>query len=425
MYSSRSKGAMQPLFAAAIAAHTPDDYEVLLYDDRIEDIPFDEPTDLVAISIETFCAKRSYEIAKKFRNRGIKVIAGGYHPTILPNECLNYVDSVLIGDAEGVWPVVLKDLKQNSLKSIYKNDNKPYQNIIKFKRDIFKNKSYGPVELVQWGRGCPYNCEFCSIKSFYKSKQFCRPVEHVFEEISNLKKKNIFFVDDNLFRDREKLILFLKGLKPLNIKWICQISINIAQDEDILKLMQESGCFVVLVGIESFNRSNLKLMNKQWNNANMDYNEAILKIKSHGMLIYGTFIFGYDHDTTDSFKYALDFALKHNFFIANFNPLYPLPGTLLYNRYLKEKRLNYSEWWLNNDFYYGKSIFEPAKMSSAELEINCYRTKTEFNSWRSILSRSIESLTFGTDLRIPALFFYVNYINRKEIIRKQGKYLGV
>ncbi len=424
MHSSKSKGAMQPLFAAAIAAHTPNDFEIKLYDARIEDIPYNEPTDLVAISIETFCARSSYEIASEFRERGVKVIAGGYHPTILPNECLQYVDSILIGDLEDVWLDVVLDLKNNSLKKIYKSDNLINKNPIKFKRDIFKNKSYGPIELVQWGRGCCYNCEFCSIKSFYKSQHYCRPVEHVVEEISNLTKKNVFFVDDNLFQNKKKLILFLNEIKLLRIKWICQISITIAQDNQILKLMRDSGCFVVLIGIESFNPANLKLMNKQWNNSKLNFDEAITKIKAHGMLIYGTFIFGYDHDTLDSFKYAYDFALKHNFFIANFNPLYPIPKTQLYYRYEKEKRLNYDNWWLDKNFYYGKSMFTPVKISSEQLENSCYELKLKFNSWKSIINRGVGLTTSGKNIKNLALFFYANYINRKEIIVKQGKSFG-
>lgn len=424
MYGSKSKGAMQPLFAAALAAHTPPDIELKLYDDRIEDIPYDEPTDLVALTIETFCARRAYKIAGEYRKRNVKVIAGGYHPTLLPKECLEYVDCILTGDAEILWPAIINDLKHNRLKKHYSQKENIAGTAIKFQRDIFKDKSYGPIEMVQWGRGCPHNCEFCSIKSFYKSGQICRPIDDVVEELSSLKKKTVFFIDDNLMHTRKEFVQFLKEITPLKIKWICQISITIAQDEELLKLMAESGCFVVLIGIESFNPANLKLMNKQWNTSNLDYNEAIQKIKSYGMLIYGTFIFGYDHDTTDSFKYAIDFAMKHSFFIANFNPLYPLPGTGLYKRYQNESRL-IDKWWLENDFYYGKSMFTPKGMSSRDLELGCYKSKLEFNSWKSILQRGAGQFKTNHRLVNLALFFYVNSINRSEIIHKQGKLLGV
>ena len=425
MHKSKSKDAMQPLFAAVLSALTPDDIEVCLYDDRIEDIPFDEPTDLAAISIETFCAQRSYQIALEYKKRGVKVIAGGFHPSLLPDETLQYVNSVLIGDAENIWQDVIKDLRKGKLKPIYNSNNETKDVDIKFDRTIFNNKAYGPVELVQWGRGCPHNCDFCSIKAFYKSKQYCRPINQVMDEIAVLKKKVVFFVDDNLYANKARFKQFLMELAGMNIKWACQISINIAQDDELLRLMRDSGCFLALVGIESFHSGNLKLMNKEWNTSNLNYDEAIKKIKSYGIMIYGTFVFGYDFDTADSFKYAVDFAIKHKFFIANFNPLYPMPGTPLYHRLENEKRLLFDRWWLNRDFYYGKSMFQPKGLSADDLEAYCFQAKREFNSWNSILHRCLDPIITHKSFQKTMLYFYSNMLNRKEICKKQGKGLGL
>lgn len=422
MYNRRSKDALQPLFASTIAANTPKNFEIKLFDDRIEEIPIDETADLVAISIETFNAQRSYEIAAEFRKKGIKVIAGGFHPTIMPDEVGQHTDSIFIGDVENGWHEVINDLQKGVLKKRY-GSNLSNGTPINFDRSIITKKHYGPIELVQWGRGCPFNCDFCSIKAFYGSKQICRPLDELIIELASLKKKTVFFVDDNLYHDKERFRRFLEAIKPLKLKWTCQISINIANDEDLLKLMKESGCFLVLIGIESFNNDNLRLMNKSWNNNDLSIETAIKKIIDHGLMIYGTFIFGYDYDTQKSFEESVNFAIRNKFFIANFNPLYPMPGTSLYDRLQKEERLLFDKWWLAPDFYYGKTMYKPKSMTPAELEHRCYEAKMEFNSWRSIIHRGLSS-TITSDLNKIILYIYVNITNRREIIKKQGKKLG-
>jgi len=290
---------------------------------------------------------------------------------------------------------------------------------------VFDKKPYGPIELVQWGRGCPFNCDFCSIKAFYGSSHPCRPIEDLVKELAGLSNKTVFFVDDNLYANKARFKQFLMELAGMNIKWACQISINIAQDDELLRLMRDSGCFLALVGIESFHSGNLKLMNKEWNTSNLNYDEAIKKIKSYGIMIYGTFVFGYDFDTADSFKYAVDFAIKHKFFIANFNPLYPMPGTPLYHRLENEKRLLFDRWWLNPDFYYGKSMFQPKGLSADDLEAYCFKAKREFNSWNSILHRCLDPIITHKSFHKTILYFYSNMINRKEIYKKQGKGLAL
>ncbi len=424
MHKRKSKDAMQPLFAAAIAAHTRADVELCLYDDRLEEIPFDEPTDLAAISIETFCAVRAYEIAAEYKKRGVKTIAGGFHPTILPEECLQYVDTVFVGDIENNWGNVINDLKSGKLKRIYRNDKLIEGAKIKFDRSIFEGKNYGPIEMVQWSRGCPHHCDFCSIKAFYNGAQIFRPIDDVIKELSNLKKKVVFFVDDNLYFNKNYFKEFLNALVPLNIKWTCQISINITLDRELVKLMSLSGCIAVLVGLESFNPNNLKLMNKQWNISNLKYNEALSILNSYGIMVYGTFIFGYDYDTKDSFQNVLSFAIKNRLFLANFNPLYPMPGTELYTRMENENRLMFKKWWLDKSFYYGKSMFVPKGMTAEELEDGCFNTKRKFNTWKSIVYRSLNPIIHYSGMQQILLYFYINWVNRKGVYMKQGIGLG-
>ncbi len=424
MQNERTKAAMQPLFAAALKALTPNDIDIDFYDDRLEEIPYNESTDLLAISIETFNAKRSYEILAEYKKRNIKTIAGGFHATIIPDEVLEYADSVVIGNAENVWGAVIDDLRKNILKKIYKSQNDKPLGRVKYDRSIFAGKKYIHVELVQWGWGCPYNCDFCSIKTFYKSKPTYRPISDVINELRELKNKTVFFVDDNLYHNRELFVQFLKSIKPLKLKWSCQISINIAKDDELLKLMKDSGCFLVLIGIESFDEENLKLMNKKWNTAGGGIEASIKKISDFGFLIYGTFIFGYDYDTEKSYRNAVDFAIKNNFFISNFNPLYPMPGTALYERLNEEQRLLHKKWWLDPDFYYGKSMFQPKTISADGLEEKCLQVKMEFHSWKAIFIRGFRLIVLHKSFTMAILYFYLNILNRKEILKKQGKVLG-
>jgi radical SAM superfamily enzyme YgiQ (UPF0313 family) len=424
MAGTKSKDAMQPLFAAAIAANTPPDVVIRFFDDRLEEIDFDEPTDLVALSFDTFSAKRAYGIAAEYRKRQVKVIAGGYHPTLLPEECLEHTDSVFIGDIEKSWKTVIDDYKNGLLKPIYQADPNIVGSDIQFDRSIFQTKHYGPVELVQWSRGCPFSCDYCSIRAFYDGKHLYRPIPELVNELKSLKKKIVFFVDDNLYFNRAVYKEFLLALIPLRIRWTCQISINIAQDDELLELMRKSGCFMVLIGIETFDEQNLKLMNKSWSTQKLSVSHAMTKLNNLGFLIYGTFIFGYDFDTKEAFQKAVDFAIEHRFFIANFNTLYPMPGTALYDRLRDNGQLLYDKWWLDDAFSYGKSMLRPKSMTPEELEIGCFQAKIRFNSWNSIFKRSLNPLFTQRSLLKTILFFIYNGINRQEIYKKQGAKLG-
>ncbi len=257
LYDKRSSDAFQPLAFAVLKGLTPDDVETVLYDERIEKIDFEETADLVAISVGTFTAKRSYSIADEFRKRGISVVMGGYHPTFIPEEALQHSDSVLIGDAEPIWEQVVKDARSKSLERIYKG--KTSNDTLKgvhYDRSIFKGKKYKVIQPVQYNRGCKYNCDFCSVSEFYGRGSFHRPIKDVVREIESLDKKAIFFIDDNLFAHREDAMRFFKELIPLNIIWGAQISIEAGQDKELLDLMVKSGCILLLMGFETLDIEN-------------------------------------------------------------------------------------------------------------------------------------------------------------------------
>lgn len=423
MFNTLSKDAMQPLAIAALLALMPEDVEVEFFDDRVEDLPEKFETDLVAISVETFTARRSYQISQSIRSMGIPVILGGIHPTAMPDEALNYCDAVVIGEAEGIWPEVIEDVRRGNLKKRYIQSEKPSLENIHFDRKLFKDKKYNPMVPVQFARGCKNSCEFCSVHAFFGKGIRYRPVEEVVREIKEIGAKNIFFVDDNIFVDNEVTEKLLKALIPLNIKWTSQASIDIVKNPNLLKLMKKSGCISLIIGFETMDVRNLKLMKKGVNLTN-DYKEAVKTLSDYGIMIYGTFIIGYDFDTQKTFDIIYEFAMKNNLMLANFNPLIPMPGTSLYRRFEIEGRLIYKKWWLDSKYTYGDTVYTPRGMSPETLAEGCYKARTDFNKYSSILERLFKSKSNHRNIFNTAIFLAANLISKKEISQKQGAMLG-
>lgn len=424
MSDIRSWDAMTPLVFAILAGLTPRDVQVVLYDERLEPIPFDDPTDLVAITVETYTARRAYQIASQYRKRGVPVVMGGYHATFLPEEALNYADSVVVGDAEGLWEQVVRDARAGRLQRIYRQATQPSLQGSKPDHGIFRGKRYAPITLVQYGRGCRYACDFCSIHAFYGFNLRQRPVREVVAEIEALNRKHVFLVDDNIFVDVAKAEELFQALIPLKIHWSCQVSIDVARNERLLELMEKSGCLTAVVGFESLDERNLQQMKKRWNLKHDDYATSIHKLQDHGIMIYGTFVFGYDHDTVDSFDVSVEFALRSNFYLANFNPLTPTPGAQLYDRLRAEGRLVHDRWWLAPDFRYGQATFHPRRMTAEQLTEGCYRARSAFNTYGAIFKRTLAP---KTNCRSPyrlGVYLASNLISRREIHRKQGLRLG-
>lgn len=414
---------MQPLPLMTLAALTPPEIEVLFYDDRIERIDYDHSTDLVAINIEAYSALRGYHIASEFRKRGVPVIFGGYHATLMPEEASLHADSVLVGEAEGVWPEILKDVKRGDLKPLYRSNVRPAFGDLIPRVDILGKKKYTPLTLVETSRGCLFNCDFCSIASFYQNSYNYRTPESIANEIKVRGGKNVFFVDDNIISEEKRARELFKALEPLNIRWMSQFSINMAHDESLLKLMKKSGCVGVLIGFESLEEKNLKLMGKSWN-SRKSYDEALEKLRDNGICVYATFLFGYDYDTSETLDRTLEFAIKHKFFTCAFNHLLPFPGTEVYGKLEREKRLLYDKWWLAPDYEYGKIIFRPKLMTPEELERKCVWARTAFHSFPSILKRGLDFKTNSSSLFLSSVFFTQNILLRREVNEKWGLPLG-
>src|SRR2546425_88368 len=237
------EGRMEPLQIGVVAALTPPDVECVLYDDRMEEIPYDEPTDLAAITVEIYTARRAYEIAAEFRRRGVPVIMGGFQPTLAPEECLEHADSIYIGDAEFLWHEVVADARERRLRRVYKaRAGIPQPGGTQPRRDLFKKKGYLPVTLMQFSRGCRFACDFCAISVYFDRTQFVRLTREVLAEIENQDRKFIFFVDDNFLSNHQAAKLFLRELIPLRIRWVSQGSIDMTNDPELMDLLEASGC---------------------------------------------------------------------------------------------------------------------------------------------------------------------------------------
>ncbi len=420
----RASDAMEPLVFAILAARTPPDVETVLVDERLEPIPYDEPTDLVALTVETYTARHSYQIAQRFRRRGVPVVLGGYHPTFLPDEALAYADAVVIGDAEGLWEEVVRDARRGQLRRRYQQADQPPLQGPPPDRRIFRGKRYAPINLVQYGRGCRYACDFCSIHAFYGVNLRQRPVREVVAEIQSLSHKHVFLVDDNIFLDVPRAEELFRALVPLRIRWSCQVSIDVAANDRLLKLMERSGCLTAVVGFESLDARNLTQMKKTWNLKHGDYATSVRKLQDHGIMIYGTFVFGYDHDTVDAFDRSVEFALRSNFYLANFNPLTPTPGARLYDRLRAEGRLLHRRWWLAPEYRYGQATFQPRGMTADQLTAGCFRARSAFNRYGSIFKRALAPRTNCRSLYRLGVYLLSNLISRREIHKKQGLALG-
>ena len=415
---------MQPLAMAVLAALTPPEWEVTFFDDRMEEVNIEHPADLVGISIEAYSARRGYQLAAEYRRRGVPVVLGGFHATFCPEEALEHADAVCVGEAEPVWGRILADAVTGRMRGYYQADAPFDLHDIPLDRSVFRNKRYMPLTLVETGRGCPFRCDFCSVSAFYGARHRHRPIADIVEELRRLRAKHVFFVDDNLVGDLHHAEELFHALKPLKVGWFSQASINAARDEAFLRLMAESGCLGLLVGFESLAAENLQAMDKGINRLT-EYREALARFRRVGIAIYGTFIFGYPHDTPSLFEQTLAFAREEKLFIAAFNHLVPFPGTPLYQQLEAEGRLCYPKWWLHEDYRFGQPPFVPVAMTADEIEAGCYRTRHAFYQLNSILYRNFEPKANCRGIGKALAFWGINLLLRREVDEKRGIPLGL
>lgn len=326
---------VESLSLPVLASLTPENFNVRILDEEIEEITFEEEADLVGISFMTHQAPRAYEISEKFRKRGIKTILGGIHVSALPDEALNHADSVCVGEAEHLWKGILDDLKKGKLKKIYEAVS--YHNLksLPFPRLDLLKREYIFIPIYS-SRGCPFKCEFCSVSRFFGSRYRRRPIEEVMEEIrfrkvermeftgwSNEPQFVLFWIDDNICGSKAYAYSLFRNLANFKIKWIAQTTLNMAKDVNLLEFMRKAGCFGLGIGIESLSQENLNSVKKDFLKVS-NFSEFIRKIRDSGIQPLLYFIFGFENDDESVFENTLEFLVKNYFPMAIFKYSYSI-----------------------------------------------------------------------------------------------------
>lgn len=423
-FAEKPSWLIEPLTLATLAGLTPSGIQVQALDDRIEEIDYDEARDLVGISVKTFTARRAYQIAGEFRRRGVPVILGGFHPTLAPQEAMQWADSILIGEAEGIWGEILVDAAQGRLKRVYRQSaHMPLENVTP-DRSVFGDKKYLPVNVVETSRGCRFACGFCAVCAFFDRTLRHRPVDEVVNEVAGLDRKPILFADDNIVADHGAAKNLCEALIPLRLRWIGEASLTMTRDPELMRLMRDSGCVGLLVGIESLSEIGLEQFNKSWNRAACGYERALQVLRDHGIAVLGSFILGTDDDTPDSLKRIAEFAIRQKIFAALFNMLILYPGTTLYEEFRSKGRLLKPCWWLDPSYTHGSAVFSPKRMSPDELEQGWLMVHREFYGVRSILERLLEPQANAKDPWRILTYLSLNLSAYREEMRRYTKHLG-
>jgi len=373
-----------------LAALSPSDVEISFTDDLLTPIHLDKDlkeVDLVGITVLTKTALRSYEIAEAYRKKGIPVVLGGIHPTALHEEAKTHADSVVIGEAEEVWPQLIEDAKRGNLKPFYRQAGyTTLSNIPVPRRDILPPKGYLPLDVVQVTRGCPFRCEFCSVQKFFGETYRFRPISDVVEEVRRLRHRYMMFNDDNIIGNHSYSKELLNALIPLKKKWFGQASLSGLKTIENVELLAKSGCNSLFIGFESLSKKNLATSKKVQNDPS-EYREIIDTLHRFGIAICGSFVFGFDEDDPSVFEETVSFAIQTKLFSAIFMILTPYPETTFYQRVKDEGRLAQDQWWLLKNPEDSAPHFLPRKMSGKALCEGWKRAWEEFYSFSSIWKR--------------------------------------
>ncbi|MDO8546889.1 MAG: cobalamin-dependent protein [Nitrospirales bacterium] len=400
----------------AIAAYTPEHWEIEVQDEAVREIDLDYPADMVGISVMTCYAPRAYQLADEFRKRGVPVVLGGVHPTYCPDEALQHCDAIVTGEAEESWPRLVEDFEAGRMQRHYKMEQFPPLDHYKPPRvDLLSEDAYMTRQCTFTTRGCHFDCEFCSVSPFNGKSTRRRPVAEVVAEIQRVKgwvceelvgrmgrssvlealkiaakirfgieDGSIFaFVDDLHNSNRAYCRELWAALKPLNIKWGCQSTLFLGDDAEMVKLAAESGCVSVFVGLESIFEESLGETHKPFNKVKK-FEEEIKMFHDHGIMVNPGIVFGFDNDDESVFERTVDFLVKNHCELAYFNVLTPLPGTPLQARYEAAGRIFDRNW----AHYDGKHVtFRPTRMTPEQLQEGFHWAQHQFYSLPNILKR--------------------------------------
>ena len=378
-----------PLTLTTLASLVPEDIpaDISIYDEGIEDIPEDLDASLVGMTVITGTAVRSYELAKQYRSRGIPVVLGGPHVTLVPDEAEQHADSIVTGYAEETWPLLLRDFVRNQLKPRYemrKDFSFEQMPQIPFaRRELLKKKAYKTVNTFEATRGCIHRCSFCVVPHAWGTRPFQKPIGHVIDDIRQSGAKHVLFYDLNLLADFNYARELFTALIPLKLKWFGLSTVLIGKSPELMELCAKSGCRGLLIGFESMSTAGLDDCNKRFN-APDTYRELVEMLHKHRISVMGTFVFGSDSDTEDSFEEVKDFVLSAGVDLPRFSLLTPFPGTELFFKLEREGRLLTRDWSL----YDGQHlVFEPKNFSADKLLKGHEKIWREVYSYRAMWNR--------------------------------------
>jgi radical SAM superfamily enzyme YgiQ (UPF0313 family) len=382
------------LTLSVIAALTPPEHELQVVEEVYgETVNFDGDYDVIGISIMTQTCIRGYQIASEFKKRGKIVVFGGIHATGMPEEALRFGNAVLIGEAEGVWDKLLADIKNKCLKPFYKLEQLPdLQNHVRPRRDLIKCSSgHFSIAPIETTRGCPYNCDFCTVSRFFGTKQRHFAIRDVITDIESCKEKNLFFLDDNITGDKRFAKELFREMIPLKKIWVGQASIQVANDPELIKLAYQSGCRALLIGFESMSECGLNQYRKTLKT--IDENVlAIKKLQENGIMTMASLIFGLDSDTTEVFDVAFEFLTRSKAAFFQACVMTPYPGTPVFAKLRSQGRILTDDW---SRFDASKVIIRPENITPEDLLEGYNKIKWHFYSNSSILKRAYPNIKIG------------------------------
>jgi radical SAM superfamily enzyme YgiQ (UPF0313 family) len=355
-----------PLTLTTLAGLIPEDLhaEVTIHDEGIEDIDLEMAPDLIGMTVISGSAPRAYGLADRFRDRGVPVILGGPHVTLMPEEAAQHADAIITGYAEQTWPQLLRDFDAGTMKPRYDQNKDFTLKAQPFpRRDMIKRFAYSTVHTFEATRACIHHCDFCVVPAAWGTHPYQKPVEEVIADIRQMRSKRAIFLDLNMIADIDYANALFEALIPLKIKWFGLATMLLAFDNDLLDLVTRSGCTGLLIGFESLSHKNLQSSRKGFNNPDQ-YKEVMEKFHQHKISIMGCFVFGLDEDTTEVFAKTAQFSIDSKIDLPRYAIVTPFPGTPLYKRLKSEGRILTEDWSL----YDGQHVvFQPAKMSVEEL----------------------------------------------------------
>lgn len=399
-----------PLTLTTLAALIPAELnmDVVLVDEGIEEVDYDAlDADLVGISIITGTASRGYEIAAQYRQRGVPVIMGGVHVTLIPDEAAQHADSIVIGYAEETFPQLLRDFAQGQMKSCYQQARPSLANLPHPRRDLLNARDYTTIHTYEATRGCIHQCEFCVVPTAWGGKPLHKPVADVIDEIRTMQSKRLLFLDLNIIADKAYAKELFMALIPLKLIWGGLATTLIAWDDELLDLAAKSGCRGLLVGFETVSDDSLAEMNKRFNNRK-DYHTVAERLHDSGIAIQGTFVFGTDADDQDSFARTVDFVMDAHIDLPRYAIQTPFPNTPLYKRLKAEERILTEDWTL----YDGQHVvYQPKQMTPMELLSGTEWAWKKTYSFSNIARRLMGSRTM-LPIAIPANLGYRFYAYR-------------